>query len=237
MSDETFEERSERRKRERAEREVERALETLQEHGHPIMGYEAALIELADERDRLQQDLSQDHQAAELARLRQGIRDRDARDQFFELARVAKANPRALGLLWRLRSTRARPTNRTCKPFRPRWSGSGKRLTTASSKSRRPRQRGSQRPGMSSGRQRRPAARGSYFKMAPGKATEQPHELKPTIRQAPERPQATGGRRAAGPSVEITRGSAPAEGQARGRATVRRPDMLSVHDENLSADS
>ena len=55
----------------------------------------------------LEQRLDGDHQAAELARLQQGLRDRDARDKFRELATAAKANPRALDMLWRLAEHRA----------------------------------------------------------------------------------------------------------------------------------
>jgi len=72
-------------------------LETLrQQHGQ----YEAALLELADERDRLTQDLSKDHQAAELARMRQGIRNRDHFDAWKELATEAGMNPKAIRHSW-----------------------------------------------------------------------------------------------------------------------------------------
>ncbi len=101
---------AEEREAERKAYEVERALKVLAKWGHPAAGagddyerikeeheqYQAALLELTDERDQLTEALSQDRQAGELARLQQGLRDRDWRDAWRDVARESGMIPKAI---------------------------------------------------------------------------------------------------------------------------------------------
>ncbi len=95
------------------QREIDRALKVLERHGYQAGGGEDLETLRAEHEEyrqavvSLEERLSGDHQAAELQRLQQGLRDRDARDKFFALARDAKANPRALDALWRLAEHKA----------------------------------------------------------------------------------------------------------------------------------
>ncbi len=93
--DESWEERRARREAERLEQSIKDALQLLAENGIDVQA-------LADDRDRLTQALDADVQAQEMARLQQGLRDRDARDKFFDLALDRGANLKALDLLWKL---------------------------------------------------------------------------------------------------------------------------------------
>src|SRR5208337_2937025 len=108
---------------EEREYHVRHSLETLAKYGHPAPGdveklkaehealkaaHEEAQAELAAAR----MVVDQDWQVEQIGELTQGLRDRDARDKFYELAREAKANPRALGMLWKL----AEHTSETDEP-------------------------------------------------------------------------------------------------------------------------
>ncbi len=95
------------------DREVKRALATLAKHGHQAGGedvaalraeheeYRQAVVSLEEQRAELEQRLSVDHQAAELARLQGEIRQRDHRDAWREIARESGMHPKAVDAAWR----------------------------------------------------------------------------------------------------------------------------------------
>ncbi len=102
----------EKRKHER----VAKALETLRECGvigkdEDLSGlaklreehelFSQALIDVDDEVKEARLAVDADHQAAELARLQQGLRDRDWRDAWREIARESGMNPKAIDHAWR----------------------------------------------------------------------------------------------------------------------------------------
>jgi len=120
------EERRQRREKHAAEEReyhVRTALATLAKYGHPAPGdveklkaeheaLKAAHQEAQAELAAARLVVDQDWQVEQIGELTQGLRDRDARDKFYELAREAKANPRALGMLWKL----AEHTSETDEP-------------------------------------------------------------------------------------------------------------------------
>jgi len=110
-------ERRKQREQDQAEarqREIDRALKVLAKHDHQSGGGDLAALKteleaLKTAHQETQAELEaahlvvdQDYQVQRLGELTQGLRDRDARDKFFALAKDAKANPRALDMLWRL---------------------------------------------------------------------------------------------------------------------------------------
>ncbi len=115
-------ERRKQREQDQAEarqREIDRALKVLAKHDHQSGGGDLAALKteleaLKTAHQETQAELEaahlvvdQDYQVQRLGELTQGLRDRDARDKFFALARDAKANPRALDALWRLAEHKA----------------------------------------------------------------------------------------------------------------------------------
>jgi len=115
--------RSEKRAAEEREYHIRHSLETLAKYGHPAPGdveklkaeheaLKAAHQEAQAELAAARLVVDQDWQVEQIGELTQGLRDRDARDKFYELAREAKANPRALGMLWKL----AEHTSETDEP-------------------------------------------------------------------------------------------------------------------------
>ncbi len=98
------------------EYEVAQALKTLAKHGLISEGedlaglaklreehelFSQALIDLDDEVKEARLAVDADHQAAELARLQQGLRDRDWRDAWREIARESGMHERAIDHAWK----------------------------------------------------------------------------------------------------------------------------------------